>query len=853
MSRGVLPRRLPLVLVRIGRRHPRTIMVGAALVWVVTILLATTVQVDTDILSLVPRDNAVVQDFKHTIERFGSVDTLLVVVRLDPARPLEPQLDFADLLAAELERWDAVDWVQYRISPELEMVIPLLGRATLFMEPAEVRALVDRLRPEAAAGQARRLKAELMAPQSMVTKHLLRLDPLGLVPDILDRISFGGVGAKVDAETGCLISEDGSALLMVAKPVAPAQDLAFNEMLVAGLEDRVEAAASEWRAQGRKEEAPGAEFTGGYVVALEDAQLITSDAVVGLTSSLIGVMFIFLLAFRRRAAVLYAFFPLATGLGLAFAFVAVALGRLNSLTSAFGGLLIGLGIDFVIVLYGRYVEERHRGADHDTAVDAMGRHTGVGVLLGAVTTAGTFFAFLVTEFRGLWELGLLTGVGILLVVGTVFLLLPAMLTTLAARRPGTERLYLHSFGSDMVCRASLARPLLTLGVIVVVSLGLGAAMTRLEFDDDIRNMRSPDNRGIALREEVMNTFGLRFSPMTVRVDGATESEALGAARRLLPELKRLVDEGVLAGIDTVAGVVPSEEAQREAIRILRSADVDWERARSDLESALMENGLNPRAFDRGFDLLGEAVSVERPLLLSDLEGTTLEQMSGRYLARHPGGVSTAIYCYPPAGKWRRMSPPPLVEVVAAEPAASLTGINIVSEELRRIVWDDAIGAALLGLVVVFLLLWADLGGPLRSLLALIPLLVGMVWMLGGMACLGARVNFMNIFVVTMVIGIGVDYGVHLLHRWIESGGSPEAVAETAKAIAVAALTTMVGFGSFILSHYPGLRSVGVAAILGAVATAVLSITLLPVLLSRLVQMGENVAAGQRAQRGSDAT
>ena len=145
--------------------------------------------------------------------------------------------------------------------------------------------------------------------------------------------------------------------------------------------------------------------------------------------------------------------------------------------------------------------------------------------------------------------------------------------------------------------------------------------------------------------------------------------------------------------------------------------------------------------------------------------------------------------------------------------------------------DDAIKAAILGIVVVFLLMWSDLGGPLRALLALLPLFVGMVWMLGGMALLGLRLNFFNIFVLTMIVGIGVDYGIHLLHRWYESGGDPAALSETSGAIAVAALTTMVGFGSLVISHYPGLQSVGAAAILGALSTAVLGITVLPALLS----------------------
>ncbi len=128
-------------------------------------------------------------------------------------------------------------------------------------------------------------------------------------------------------------------------------------------------------------------------------------------------------------------------------------------------------------------------------------------------------------------------------------------------------------------------------------------------------------------------------------------------------------------------------------------------------------------------------------------------------------------------------------------------------------------------------MWADLGSVWRALLALLPLMLGLVWMLGAMALLGFRLNFFNIFVLTMVVGIGVDYGVHLLHRWRETGGDREQVGETAKAIAVAALTTVVGFGSLVLSHFPGLRSVGAAAILGALSTAILGITLLPALLA----------------------
>jgi predicted RND superfamily exporter protein len=248
------------------------------------------------------------------------------------------------------------------------------------------------------------------------------------------------------------------------------------------------------------------------------------------------------------------------------------------------------------------------------------------------------------------------------------------------------------------------------------------------------------------------------------------------------------------------------------------------------EAALRAEGLNPDAFAAGLEHLKNALSVDRPLRLRDLRGTPLEHVVERYLVEKDGVFSTAIYCYPPAGRWRREAPPALERAVEAIPDAVLTGPNVVSKRLREIVWSDAFRAAGVGLLIVFLLMAVDLGGIRRAAVALLPLAFGLLWMLGWMGWLGFEVNLMNIFVVTMVIGIGVDYGIHLVHRWEESGGDPEAVAGTSRAVVVAALTTMVGFGSLVLSHFPGLRSIGAAAIFGALFSAVGAIVLLPALL-----------------------
>jgi len=833
VSGRLLPRRLPLVLVRIGRRFPRSVIGVSLAMWLVAGLLGSRIEIETDILSLVPQHNQAVQNFKSTIERFGTVDTLLVVVRLGREEDRDRDLAFADQLAANLQSWELIEWVEYRVDTSIEIIEPLLKRAVLFMDPDEVEGLIAGLDDPGLSQRAQTVYSDLMAPQGLMTKEVIKADPFGLLPHLFSRVRLGGIEVSADPETGVLIDPQGRLLLMLARPIKGAQDLGFNRQLVAGLDRRVNQAQASWEAEGWEGTPPVVDFTGGYVVTLDDSELIVSDAVLGLGSALIGVMILFLLAFRRKAALVYAFVPLATGLGLTFAFGALVLGRMNSLTSAFGGLLVGLGIDFIIVLYGRYVEERQAGADHAAAIDAMGRHTGVGVLLGAVTTAATFFAFMATDFRGLTELGLLTGAGILLLVITVFLLLPALLTKLQNRRRKGALHVIESFGADWLCSAAMRRPRAVIIAAVVLTAIFAWGAWDLEFDDDIQNMRSPDNQGMKLRTEVMAAFGLRFTPMTVRVDGATERDAIAAARRLLPQLEKLVDGENLADVDTIVDLIPNYRDQEMVLKVLRrhsDAAIDL---KGRFSGALRRAGLNPASFSTGIEDFENCLSLTSPLRLSDFDGTLLERMARRYVADFDGGVSVAIRCYPPAGLWRREAPPKLAALVESHPEAILTGPNVVSAELRRIVWGDAFRASGIGIVLVFLLMWADLGSLSRSALALLPLLLGMIWMLGIMSFLGLRINFMNIFVITMVIGIGVDYSVHFLHRWAETGGKQEALAGISKAIAVAALTTVVGFGSLVLSHYPGLRSVGFAAILGALATAIISITVLPVLLQRL--------------------
>ena len=166
----------------------------------------------------------------------------------------------------------------------------------------------------------------------------------------------------------------------------------------------------------------------------------------------------------------------------------------------------------------------------------------------------------------------------------------------------------------------------------------------------------------------------------------------------------------------------------------------------------------------------------------------------------------------------------------------------MSGALRRIVRNDAVRATAVGAVAVFLLMLVGFRRVGPTLLSFVPFLAGASGMMGLMALFRLEFNFMNVFVGLMIVGVATDYAIYMLKRWNEDRAMfvDGAAAETAKSISMAAVTTIVGYGSFALSHYPGLRSIGYASTFGIALSALATMSLLPAILLLLGGKGDGV-------------
>jgi predicted RND superfamily exporter protein len=156
---------------------------------------------------------------------------------------------------------------------------------------------------------------------------------------------------------------------------------------------------------------------------------------------------------------------------------------------------------------------------------------------------------------------------------------------------------------------------------------------------------------------------------------------------------------------------------------------------------------------------------------------------------------------------------------------------MVSTELRQIFKRDAWRAVLVGIALVTLLLWLDFRSLWLMILANIQVLTGVIWMLAAMQLLDIKMNFVNAFVTTMILGVGIDYGIHIIHRISQEGlSNPVGLLETGKAVVMAALTNIAGFGALGVSNYPGLSSMGMVCVIGSFTCLITALTTLPALM-----------------------
>ena len=512
--------------------------------------------------------------------------------------------------------------------------------------------------------------------------------------------------------------------------------------------------------------------------------------------------------------------PLVMFLGWTFGTAWLWIGNLNLMTSTLALLLFGLGIDFGVHFYGRYSEERSK---HDNYTDAMVvtfMSTGKATLIGASTTAASFYILTIADFRGFSEFGFIAGTGIVYAVIAMIIVQPALLVLL--ERLGLLKLQsLHAVREQAPVepkRFPFARTILAVSTLLFIVSVVALPFTKFEFNFSNLDPKYPDYAAKKAIVDGHSSSRLGSNPAYVVAD--TQDEAVEIAQVLRSRVASDTSIVTVKDIITLQDRFPLTDST-VADRLERIAYIRQLLDNAFLSADDSENMLKLRA----------AAQTTQPIQLDDVPDYLRNLFTDK-----SGQVGTFVIIYPEGslsdGRYSMQFARDIADIELADGSIHHAGsTSLVAADMLRLMIEESP----LMITLVFAFIIAIMMYYFRSwkwaLLALTPLIAGLTMMMSIMVFMGHKLNFFNLVVLPSMLGIGNDDGIHLTHRYEElgKGSIVQVMKTTGEQCLITSLTTMIGFLGLLFSFHPGLRSIGELALIGMTTLLYTAFLLLPAL------------------------
>lgn len=671
-------------------------------------------------------------------------------------------------------------------------------------------------------------------------------------------------------EHGLLAARDFGSRLIVIQPSPPLSNDKLTRAFLADFESAIAPA---------KQRYPSVEvhLAGGPLRDLEEGTTVNKDLTLTSLVSAVSVAIVLFFAYRSFALVVILMTTLVFCITLTVGASYALIGHLNLVSAVFAAILFGLGDDFCTYLILDAVE--HSGEGSAAAVAGAVVRVGASVLTAAITIAIAFYSLGLHELVAFRELGAIAGTGILLTYAAVITILPALVTLYLRRHEG-EKLHIDAepggtatrpgaFGRLLLRLSRWPRAVLAIALVAWIALLPLALGNRFEFD--VRQL-VPAGEAARTEQMLLDRFGIS-SEFTVIL-----SKTVADVHRVHSEMEK---SPAVARVDSLARFMSADpEKSRPGVRKLRTwfsempalatgAPATSVRALVDALTDLKAASARPRQLanmSESRELHAEVDGLERdieaalaalaphvnapgpPGALPELDRTLAAELSAwwDFMNRATSAAPYTLATLPAELKNRYVGKKgALATYVTPRSDLSLEEDAIAFHDATTAVSSDATGVPVLVyramstikagwlraagwlFLAIVMMVVIDFGSFRLATLALVPLLWGVTGMAAALTLAGLRWNAVSSISLPILLGVGVDYGVNFLHRYVEEGDLEQALGHGGPAIGWAALTTALGFGSLALAHHRGLGSFGLTLLFGILFSVTGALVIVP--------------------------
>jgi predicted RND superfamily exporter protein len=570
-----------------------------------------------------------------------------------------------------------------------------------------------------------------------------------------------------------------------------------------------------------------AEVRGAYQ-SLNEAREAVNDSMHALLASLGLIVLIMVGFFRAVRGLVIVIVPLIMGLSWTMGLTWLTFGELNLYTMFVGSVLLGMGIDFGIHVYGRAMEAWRRGETWEQGLTESLGTTAVALFAAAATTVGALLTLLVSHFKGFKEFGLIASYGVVFCMAAAFLVIPPLVIAFERVLPLPHKPAIiakprrQRSGNRLWYGLGAFTLLLTIGGVLLTPYA--------EFEHDFRNLRGEASHG-----------GIRYGTAVGRGKATSASLILGNSVEQMREVHELLRarfeamDPMLKGFVTIETYVP--DGQTERMAVIRDPDTSDDdpfrrRARNDIASVVERSALDhlDGEVSEFVEVLRDMVDVE-PFALEDIPRwatRTIREVDGT-LGRI-GLIFRNIQSWDARECMAYSERYSVLEVPSGE--VHVADSTFITADVVSTVQADGERMALLVSSLLFVVLLIALRSVLGAIICMLTLGVAFALTAGAMVLTNTKVGMYNMIVLPAVLGVSIDGAIHLYHRFHESkdGNLGHVMRTTGSAVVAAALTTAGGFAGLLFQHHLGIRSIGELALIGILAALVAVFCLMPTLL-----------------------
>ncbi len=603
-------------------------------------------------------------------------------------------------------------------------------------------------------------------------------------------------------------------------------------------------------------------ITGPIPMADDEYGSLTERARLMATLMMIAVLTMLWLALKSVRLIFAVLLTVFAGLTITTAAGLLVVGAFNLISVAFIALFVGLGVDFGIQFCVRYRAERHEHQDIDVALARTGAGAGSGLALAAAATAAGFYSFLPTSYRGVAELGVVAGTGMLITFVLSVTFLPALMRLLSP--PGEpDTVGLRALAPyDRVVQKNKRLIVVIAGVVAIIGI---ASLPVLDFDFNPLDMRNTHLESVATALDLMKDPDT--SPSTLNILTRSSSAASALAKRLstLPQVGRTM---------TVDTFVPDDQAHKlaivsdantlldptinpfatrpapsdaEIVASFKTASADLQTAAGGSQSPAAQHA---RALADTFRRLAASNSETRARANAALVPGLRTMLDEVRAILQPYAVTEKTLPPDLVRDW--VSPDGLyrLEVFPSNTANTngslrkfttavrrvapeATGTPIVIQESGRTIVRAFLQAGVLSFIVIAALLLMTLRNVTLVALTLGPLMLAGLATLATCVAIGLPLNYANIIALPLLLGIGVAFDIYFVVAW-QSGTRDLLGSPLTRAVVLSAGTTASAFGTLWISSHPGTASMGELLAIALAWILVMVLFLLPALLALAV-------------------